>query len=190
MSIFQQEAFSLAFIIIIKERKTLLLFLAISLAALVQGLEILEAVHFIPSSSPSAAANLHCWDASGKWVELRNRRRVSLSPSAFGLLILPSLATPTSASVWCSESENEVGDKQTEARCSYMLIFNPSGAYDRQTERRNSSVQSGWKPWRSTWVLSQKLVESMSGQLFYPQKKLALCMQIIPQSSHPLKIMV
>lgn len=73
-------------------------------------------------------------------MELRNRRWVSLSPSAFGLLILPSLATPTSASVWYTESENEVGDEETEAQCSCMLIFNPSGAYDRQTERQNSSV--------------------------------------------------
>ena len=79
-------------------------------------MEILEAVHFIPSSSPNATAHLHCWDASGKWVELRNRRWVSLSPSAFGLLILPSLATPTSASVWYTESENEVGDEETEAQ--------------------------------------------------------------------------
>ena len=66
--------------------------------------------------------------------------RVSLSPSVFGLLILPSLATPTSASVWCTESENEVGGEETEVWCSCTLIFNPSGAYDRQTDRQNSSV--------------------------------------------------
>lgn len=65
---------------------------------------------------------------------LRNRSGFNPNPSAFGLLILPPLATPHQRRFGVSESENEVGEKETEARCTYMLIFNPSGAYDRQTE--------------------------------------------------------
>lgn len=146
ISVFQKEAFSLAFFLL-KRKNIAVMSGHITVCTVVGFGDFGGCPYCTPRSCPiPQPTSIAGRKASGKWVELRYKLPVSLNLSSFCLLI--GLPLHDLLVALCDGIKSE----PRKLRCGVITgLSSISQAHmTRQNERQNSRFQSGWRPNRSS----------------------------------------